>query len=113
MGVFPSISIQTMKPRSFTSSTTMNEQENYGKKSSISCEGGKTDELAREDEKKQRKSFDLEVLESNENKIIKRTENIFDISILDRSNEFAELQKENAALKNELHSIEQLFAASA
>merc|ERR1712056_15486 len=107
--VFPSISI---KPRSFTSSTTMNEQENYGKKSSISCEEGKTDdELAREDERKQRKSFDLEVLESNENKIIKRTENIFDIGILDRSNEFAELQKENAALKNELHSIEQLFAA--
>merc|ERR1711862_532574 len=47
--IFPSMSIRNMKPRSFTTSTTMNEQENYGKKSSISCEGGKTDdELARE-----------------------------------------------------------------
>merc|ERR1711862_501701 len=108
--IFPSITVQNMKTTSFTSTSMMNEHDNNGgKKSSISIEEGKIDKKL----EKQSKSVDLEVLESNENKIMKETENNFEIGILDRSNEFAELQEENAALKKELHAIEQLFTASA
>lgn len=108
--IFPSITVQNMKATSFGSTSMMNEHDNNGsKKSSISIEEGKIDKEL----EKQSKSVNLEVLESNENKIMKETENSFEIGIQDRSNEFAELQEENAALKKELHAIEQLFAASA
>merc|ERR1712190_84480 len=115
--IFPSITVQNMKTRSFTNTTMKSEHDNNDfKKSSISIEGGKIDKeltAREEDEKKQSKSVDLEVLESNEDKIMQETENCFEIGILDRSSEYAELQKENAALKKELHDIEQLFVASA
>merc|ERR1711982_109015 len=94
--IFPSITIQNMKSKSFTSTTLMNEQESSGKKTSISTEVGKIDEeLTRKYENNQSKSHDLEILESNEDKIMEEVEDNFTMDIRPQSDdEFTKLREE-------------------